>query len=154
MGRGAPTKAPVHRPCSSVVLPGWFESVMKANRASVYNHSAPCLQTSVRSSLSQHVGEDKPLRCVEAKNLPCPDMLARKEGPKWHVHSGNNVFLGYVEGEEDVYLACSTCCTTSPDLRPNGFVNYVKGAHRNQKYQWLHFDKKSWEKLEKRGQCK
>lgn len=145
MTKGAPSRAPVHRPCGAVHLPGWFESVMRECGASVYNHSAPCLNTSVRSSLSRHIGNDKPLRCVEAKNLPCPDMLARGEAPRWHVHSCNNVFLGYVEGGGEIYITCTTCTTEGALQKPNELVEYVKGSEKNRKYQWLCFDKAAWE---------
>lgn len=143
---GAPAKAPLYRPCGAVALPKWFESVMRVTGASVSSHSAPCLQTSVYHSLSSYIGKDKPLRCVEVKNMPCTDMLAREKAT-WHVHSGNNAFVGYVSGEETVYITCSSCSTQGVKEKPNAMVKFVKGANNNKRYQWLQFDETTWGEL-------
>lgn len=141
--RGAPSKAPGYRPCESVDLPRWFESEMRKMGACVSSHSAPCLTTSVHSSLSRYIGKDKPLRCVELKNVPCPDMLARKE-PRWHVHTGNNVFMGFVSGDDAIYVTCTACVTEGIEQKPNQYVEYVKGSEKNARYQWLKFDEGGW----------
>ena len=70
-------------------------------------------------------------------------MLAREE-PKWHVHSGNNVFVAFVKGESLVYVTCTACATKDPKAKPNKFVEYVKGTEKNCRYQWLKFDEKTW----------
>lgn len=151
--RGAPSKAPAYRPSGSADLPGWFESEMRRMGSSVCSHSAPCLTTSVPESLSRHIGKDKPLTCLEVKNVPCPDMLAREE-PKWHVHSGNNVFVAFVKGESSVYVTCTACATKDPKAKPNKFVKYVKGTEKNCRYQWLKFDEKTWQNAKDSLCCK
>jgi len=74
-------------------------------------------------------------------------MLAR-EKPVRHTHSGNNSFVGYVEGMDTVYMTCSTCVTQGVSEKPNDYVMYVPGTLKNNKYQWLVFAEEEWNALE------